>query len=86
LFCDASKHNKTALELLIAPGDSGGGLFIGNSLAGLASFVAAQQGEKADSNYGDLAAFARVSTHADWIESEIQKYERTLPAKNIRAQ
>jgi len=86
LFCDASKHNKTALELLIAPGDSGGGLFIGNSLAGLASFVAAPKGEKADSDYGDLAAFARVSTHVDWIESEIQKYEATLPAKNIRAQ
>ena len=63
------------LEGLIAPGDSGGGLFIGDGaaarLAGLTSYVRAFDG-KNDSDYGDTAAFTRVSAFASWIDETMQ--------------
>lgn len=61
---------KTKLEFLIAPGDSGGGLFIGNRLAGINSFVMAEDG-KTDSDYGDESAHTRVSKFAPWIRKKI---------------
>jgi len=40
LLCDLStQNNKTQLEFFISPGDSGGGLFIDNKLAGIHSYV-----------------------------------------------
>jgi hypothetical protein len=68
------------LEFGIAPGDSGGGMFIGNELAGINSFLAAEDG-KPDGTYGDDSAFTRVSLYADWVESEIAKYEQALQAR-----
>jgi hypothetical protein len=63
------------LEGLIAPGDSGGGLFIGDGaaarLAGLTSYVRAFDG-KNDSDYGDTAAFTRVSAFASWIDETMR--------------
>jgi len=62
------------LEGLIAPGDSGGGLFIdfgtGPQLAGVTSFGAAWDG-KVNSDYGDIGGFIRVSDSAlsKWINS-----------------
>jgi secreted trypsin-like serine protease len=64
------------LEGLIAPGDSGGGLFINSAsgplLAGVTSFGAAWDG-KVDSDYGDIGGFMRVSKLNSWIDSIIGK-------------
>jgi hypothetical protein len=77
LVCDPSTENKTALEFLITPGDSGGGLFIGNKLAGVHSFLMAKDG-KPNGTYTDESAHTRVSLYVDWVESQIQQYEKTL--------
>ncbi|MCX5656233.1 MAG: trypsin-like serine protease [Planctomycetota bacterium] len=62
------------LEGMIAPGDSGGGLFIdfgsGPLLAGVTSFAAAWDG-KVNSDYGDIGGFMRVSKLNSWIDSII---------------
>jgi len=59
------------LEGLVAPGDSGGGLFVRSGkdwvLAGVTSFVGAFDG-KADSDYGDVGGFIRVSAFNSWID------------------
>lgn len=68
------------LEFMLAPGDSGGGMFIGNELAGINSFVMAADGNP-NGTYGDESAFTRVSLYADWVESEIAKYEQALQAR-----
>jgi hypothetical protein len=68
------------LEFMIAQGDSGGGLFIGNKLAGINSFLMASD-KQPDGTYGDESAFTRVSLYADWVESEIEKYELALQAR-----
>jgi hypothetical protein len=63
------------LEGLIAAGDSGGGLFVGDGadarLVGVASYIQAFDG-KNDSDYGDTAAFTRVSAFNSWIDQTIQ--------------
>ncbi len=60
------------LEGLIAPGDSGGGVFIDvgtqTFLAGVNSFGLAYDG-KVDSDYGDLSGHTRVSSFNAWINS-----------------
>jgi len=62
------------LEGCVAPGDSGGGLFITidsqTYLAGIIAFVAAVDGN-ANSDYGDLSGAGRVSAFVPWIESTI---------------
>lgn len=66
LIC-SSIDRKTSLEFLIAPGDSGGGLFINNKLAGINSCVFGNDGES-NSDYGDTSGHTRVSDYVDWIE------------------
>jgi hypothetical protein len=60
------------LEGMIAPGDSGGGVFVsvgGKSfLAGVNSFAGAYDG-KVDSSYGDISGHIRVSAFNSWIDS-----------------
>jgi hypothetical protein len=60
------------MEYLIAPGDSGGGLFVdsplGPLLAGVHSFGAATDGTL-NSDYGDLSGHTRVAAFNDWIDS-----------------
>lgn len=51
------------LEYNVAPGDSGGGMFINNRVAGVNSFI---RGRAA---YGDISASTRVSSHTNWINS-----------------
>ncbi|MEE8452394.1 MAG: trypsin-like serine protease, partial [Thermoguttaceae bacterium] len=59
------------LEYLIAPGDSGGGVFanFGGSelLIGIHSFGAAYDGV-VDSDYGDISGHTRVSSFNKWID------------------
>lgn len=85
LVCDPSKNNRTALEFLITPGDSGGGLFIGNKLAGIHSFLMAKDG-KPNGTYTDESAHTRVSLYADWVESQIKQYERAKQARATEGQ
>lgn len=80
LVCDPSKDGKTALEFIITPGDSGGGLFIGNKLAGIHSFLMAKDG-KPNGTYTDESAHTRVSLYVDWVESEIATYEKAMQAR-----
>ncbi len=62
------------LEYLIAPGDSGGGLFVdfgnGPLLAGVHSFGSARDG-LVDSDYGDMSGHTRISAFNSWIDSII---------------
>jgi Trypsin len=70
MICGLS-NRKTKMEFLIAPGDSGGGLFIENKLAGINSFVSAADG-KTDSDYGDESAHTRVSKFVEWIRKNMK--------------
>ena len=70
LVCTPSRHNRTGLEFMIGSGDSGGGLFIGNKLAGINSCVMATD-TKPDSTYGDEAGHTRVSLYIDWVNKNI---------------
>lgn len=84
LVCTPSRSGKFPLEFMIAPGDSGGGMFIGNKLAGINSFLMATD-KKPDGTYGDESAFTRVSLYADWVESEISGYELALQGRATTA-
>lgn len=75
LVCTPSvKINKTELEFMIAPGDSGGGLFIGNKLAGIHSCIMAE-GHKAKSDYKTESGHTRISDHIEWINTTIKFLE-----------
>jgi len=81
LICrPSSGRSRFPLEFIITPGDSGGGLFIENKLAGINSFLMATDG-KPDGTYTDEAAHTRVSVYADWVNRVIAEYEGTLPAR-----
>lgn len=67
LICSPSRKNKTSLEFLIASGDSGGGLFIGNKLAGINSCVLASD-KNPNSTYTDESGHTRVSKFVKWIK------------------
>lgn len=80
VICRPNKVNRFPLEFMIAPGDSGGGLFIGDKLAGINSFLMATD-KKPDGTYGDESAFTRVSLYTDWIEEQIAQYELAIKAR-----
>jgi hypothetical protein len=67
---------------LIAPGDSGGGLFIttptGTYLAGVNSFIGSDFGAPR-SVYGNFSGHTRVSAFHDWIQAEIRGDEAYVP-------
>lgn len=71
LICGASIQNKTELEFIIYHGDSGGGLFINQQLAGINSCVLATD-KKPDGSYGDQSGHTRVSIHRNWIKEKIK--------------
>ena len=70
LICSPSKNNKTELEYCIASGDSGGGLFINNKIAGINSCVIHDKGQ-VRSTYGTLSGHTRVSDHIKWINQTL---------------
>lgn len=70
LICTASKQDKTDLEFILAPGDSGGGLFIDSKLAGINSCVMKTEG-KPDSKYGTESGHTRISTMVEWIKDNM---------------
>lgn len=74
LICSVSGGVPTELEFMIGSGDSGGGLFIGNELAGINSFIMVA-GRRPRSQYGEESAHSRVSCYKSWIEQEMAGYE-----------
>jgi hypothetical protein len=56
------------LEYQVAPGDSGGGMFINGLLAGVNSFIDSRDG-RTDSSYRDYSATTRVSSYSNWIRN-----------------
>lgn len=83
---DSSAGNALPLEGCVAPGDSGGGVFIQDGsqylLAGVISFVAATNGS-ANSVYGNLSGFGRISAGLPWIDTLVP--EISVPEPSIGA-
>lgn len=79
LICTPSRHivdtELPGLEFLISSGDSGGGLFIDNRLAGINSCVIATD-KKPDSTYDDESGHTRISDHIEWINTQIQELDK----------
>ena len=71
LICSVSGPPWTSLEFLICWGDSGGGLFIGNKLAGINSAIMAVD-RKPRATYGEESVHVRLSQHRDWLLEEIR--------------
>lgn len=72
LICSPSKSNDktfTKLEFLICVGDSGGGLFIDEKLAGINSCIMKTGNFDPDAKYGTESGHTRISDYVDWIES-----------------
>lgn len=67
LLTSVHKGIKTDLEFLIAIGDSGGGLFIDKKLAGIHSYVYADD-KNPDSDFGDVGCHTRISKYIEWIK------------------
>ena len=70
LICSVSGVRRTSMEFLIGSGDSGGGLFIGDSLAGLHSYLLAVGGSSPNSKSGEESYHSRVSEYRWWILRE----------------
>lgn len=70
------------LEYLIAPGDSGGGLFmdfgLGSVLAGVHSFIASLDGTT-NADYGDISGSIKVSAYASWIMDTMSGNDPVAP-------
>jgi hypothetical protein len=76
LVCRPSKHTdkrRTSLEFIIASGDSGGGLFIDNKLAGINSCVSGNGKESLKSTYVTESCHTRISIHREWILKHTKK-------------
>jgi hypothetical protein len=71
LICSPSHSPGSNLEFLISHGDSGGGLFIDNKLAGINSYVYTNDGN-ANSSREDKAGHTRVSLFLDWIKENTE--------------
>jgi hypothetical protein len=72
LICSPSRSNRTELEFCIGSGDSGGGLFIDNKIAGINSCVIHEKGA-VRSTYGTESGHTRISDHVEWITEILAK-------------
>ena len=70
LVCSVNKGKKTSMEFLIAWGDSGGGLFIDQKLAGIHSCIWRDSGIPT-ATYQDNSGHTRISVFKDWIQKTI---------------
>lgn len=77
LVCSPSRPNTkshTDLEFMIGSGDSGGGLFIDNKLAGINSCIMCVPGKGGpQSKYGEESGHTRISNFIPWIEQHRKK-------------
>ncbi|MGH7988709.1 MAG: trypsin-like peptidase domain-containing protein [Limisphaerales bacterium] len=71
---DSPANGALPLEGCVAPGDSGGGVFVTDGsqyyLAGVISFVAATDGN-ANSSYTDISGFDSITSAMPWITSVV---------------
>jgi hypothetical protein len=71
---DSPANNALPLEGCVAPGDSGGGVFVSDGsqyyLAGVISFVASTSGN-ANSTYGNISGFDSILPVMPWIASTV---------------
>lgn len=82
------------LEGLISKGDSGGPAFIGNLVAGIASFTArlSDAGKVPDidntsnSSFGEIAGWQRVSAYQQWIDQSLRAKYTQQPATQAAVQ
>ncbi|NEO58269.1 MAG: trypsin-like serine protease [Okeania sp. SIO3B5] len=63
------------LEYAIAPGDSGGGLFINGHIAGINSFGWGRNDGLNNSSYNDVVGSTRISSHINWIYGAMRAME-----------
>lgn len=76
LSTSVANGKKTNLEFLISQGDSGGGLFIDQKLAGIHSSIMTDDKDKnLNSDYKDCSSHTRISIHKKWIDSMVEKLE-----------
>lgn len=76
-------------EGLIAPGDSGGPAFLGQQVAGIASYTTSLESAVAhpdsdtvgNSSYGEIAAWQRVSAYQQWIDQNLRAHHPDAPTK-----
>lgn len=80
LYCSLRDSPSTSLEFLVANGDSGGGLFIDQKLAGINSCIMTDDGNL-DSNINDESCHTRISLHKPWIDEQIKKIQAELEKK-----
>ena len=74
LYCSPSvSYSKTPLEFLTASGDSGGGLFIGNKLAGIHSTVIRPAAQSVKTEYSTISTHTRISLHHEWIKNNMKE-------------
>jgi secreted trypsin-like serine protease len=74
-------------EGLIAPGDSGGPAFIGNKVAGIASYTADLEStvshpdidKASNSSFGEVAVWERVSAYQQWVDQNLRAQSTNAP-------
>jgi hypothetical protein len=71
-FAPDATSRPLPLAGIIAPGDSGGGVFINGRLAAVNSFVGSDDGDP-NSDYGDMSGHTRVSQFRAWIDDIMMK-------------
>jgi V8-like Glu-specific endopeptidase len=72
LICSAQDSPQTQLEFIISNGDSGGGLFINQKLAGINSSIYSKSGVL-NSNRNTFSMHTRISRHYRWIKEIIEE-------------
>lgn len=75
LVCSLLSPPKTELEFLISHGDSGGGLFISNKLAGIHSGIWTKNKTQPRATYSNYSGHTRISKFKIWIEQTIREYK-----------
>lgn len=73
------------LEYQLAPGDSGGGLFINGRVAGVHSFGASNDG-RTNGSYRDFSGSTRVSTKKNWIWGGLNALRKWFGGSTITAE
>jgi Calx-beta domain/Trypsin len=76
-------------EGLLTPGDSGGPAFIGETIAGIGSYSASLSrgashpdvDNQANSSFGEMAAWQRVSAYQQWIDQSLRSQYTGAPAR-----
>lgn len=72
LLAETTKSEKTtSLEMLVAGGDSGGGVFMDGKLLGIICFIRSQ--DKKCSDYGDVNGFIDLRKYKGWVNDIIKE-------------